>query len=658
MQTVEVKAAQDHLESLTQLKSPIDAIEELVWNSLDADATRIEIQFQLGKLDVLEAISISDDGTGIPLQVGTHVFANIGDSPKLNQKLTPFGRVLHGKSGKGRLRGFGLGKSVTWTTCHATSDGLREYEIRGNFATLKQFQIGDERLTLRTTTGTNIRITAIEKQFRSLLDSDAAIAEMGRRLALYLARYPGIEIIYNGFRVDPTVLEDRRANYPLLLTDENGVEYTAELTIIEWKKATDRKLYFCDREGFALDERAPGIQAAGFQFTAYLKSDLVQHYVEDSSFGMGELRPDVGRMIDVTKDKLRQHFREREQQRVGELVHEWQSEKIYPYESHAQNPLAVAERQVFDICAVKVHEYLPGFVKSDPNNKRLTFRLIKESLETNPQALHAILQQVLNLPQDQQADLAAILERTHLSAILNAAKTVFDRLDFLAGLEELLFGDYEKILLETQQLHRILALELWIFGEQYCKGIDDQSLGELLKQHIQILERPQLVEESGPVLDLTGKARRVDLMLYQQIPQRKPNHFEHLVIELKRPSCVLGEKEITQIKRYAFAVAADQRFDKSRTTWTFMLLGNDLDDYANNECNVANGDFGDIYRSADGAVSVHVRKWATVISDAKWRHQFYRDKLEVQVTNADGIRYLQSRHPEFLPVLTPTAKAS
>ena len=78
---------------------------------------------------------------------------------------------------------------------------------------------------------------------------------------------------------------------------------------------------------------------------------------------------------------------------------------------------------------------------------------------------------MLDLPvQKQQDDLAAILGRTQLAAIINAAKTVVDRLDFVGSLDSLLFGDLKKTLLERKQLHRILAEELRIFGEQYTLG--------------------------------------------------------------------------------------------------------------------------------------------------------------------------------------------
>src|SRR5208337_2975699 len=120
---------------------------------------------------------------------------------------------------------------------------------------------------------------------------------------------------------------------------------------------------------------------------------------------------------------------------------------------------------------------------------------------------------------------------------------------------------FKKGLLERRQLHRILANELWLFGEQYSLGVDDESLRALLAKHINILERDAIVPPIAEVTDLEGRVRRVDLMVYRRYPLGVAAEYEHLVIELRRPSCKIGKAEISQILDYAFAVSADERFD-------------------------------------------------------------------------------------------------
>ncbi|MEX1028358.1 MAG: ATP-binding protein [Candidatus Paceibacterota bacterium] len=649
MQTLDLQVEQDHVESLAKVRNPIIAIEELIWNGLDADATRVDVKLELNGLGGLATIKICDNGSGISADESERAFGHLGGSAKNGVQLTPGGRIPHGKSGKGRFRAFGIGKSVVWASRYKVNGDVRQFDIRGHRSSLKRFVVGEEK-TSPLSTGVEVTISGIEINFVSLMDSEKATDELSKRLALYLRKYPGICITYDEITVDPAGLEEHSETYELQIRDKDGVETEAELTVIEWKTPTERALYFCDEDGFALEESAPGIQAPGFHFTAYLKSNLIPELVDDGAFAFEDMHPVVTSIVDAAKETLRGHFRARESSRASDLVKKWQEEKVYPYEPGEQGPLKSAEREVFDVCAVKVHEYLPSFERSDTRSKQLTFRLIREALESNPDSLHTILRQVLDLPQDQRDDLAAILDRTHLAAIINAATTVVDRLDFLGSLDELLFGGFKKTLLERKQLHRILAEELWIFGEQYKLGIDDESLANALKKHIQLLGRGDLAPgKAEEVTDLEGKQRILDLMLYRQIPQLQPDSFEHLVIELKRPSCKLGQKELAQIENYAFSVMEDERFDKAQTRWTFILIGNELSSHADLKCRVRGKKYGHIHESDDGSLNIYVKKWSTIIAEAKWRYKFFKEKLELEVGTADGIRYLRNKHAEKVP---------
>jgi hypothetical protein len=57
-----------------------------------------------------------------------------------------------------------------------------------------------------------------------------------------------------------------------------------------------------------------------------------------------------------------------------------------------------------------------------------------------------------------------------------------------------------------------------------------------------------------------------------------PTDFErrHLVVELKRPSQPVNEDIISQVKKYAKAVATDDRFKATGVEWDFIALSNSL----------------------------------------------------------------------------------
>ena len=156
---------------------------------------------------------------------------------------------------------------------------------------------------------------------------------------------------------------------------------------------------------------------------------------------------------------------------------------------------------------------------------------------------------------------------------------VADRLKFLHGLEALLFNsDTKGHLKERSQLHRILADNTWVFGEEFSLTVDDQSLTEVLRKHRKLVGQDTVID--GPVKRIDGKVGIVDLMLSRSIPQNHADEREHLVVELKRPAVKVGAEEIKQIEQYAYTVVDDERFRHLKTSWSFWIISNDMDAFA------------------------------------------------------------------------------
>lgn len=65
---IKVLAKADYIASLAHA-SPLAAIEELVWNALDADASEVKIDVIQNPLGAVDAIRISDNGTGIDVEL-------------------------------------------------------------------------------------------------------------------------------------------------------------------------------------------------------------------------------------------------------------------------------------------------------------------------------------------------------------------------------------------------------------------------------------------------------------------------------------------------------------------------------------------------------------------------------------------------------------
>ena len=150
MRTLNVKVQSDHLSKLASVKSPAQALCELIWNGLDADAQKVIVTYKYNTLNAINEISIEDDGHGIFANEADAAFENLGGSWKKHAvKTRTKKRLLHGQEGRGRFKVFALGSTATWTTVYM--DGLQPYSytISGNsdymtFLELKQgllFQI-------------------------------------------------------------------------------------------------------------------------------------------------------------------------------------------------------------------------------------------------------------------------------------------------------------------------------------------------------------------------------------------------------------------------------------------------------------------------------------------------------------------------------------
>ena len=98
----------DFLTKQTYAK-PAQALAELIWNSLDADATLVEVKedtYGVGE----QRIIVADNGTGFSHLDAPGLFSHLGGSWKHQTGETKDKhRFLHGSEGKGRLKAYLLG---------------------------------------------------------------------------------------------------------------------------------------------------------------------------------------------------------------------------------------------------------------------------------------------------------------------------------------------------------------------------------------------------------------------------------------------------------------------------------------------------------------------------------------------------------------------
>lgn len=636
-----VEVQPDFLEKITRAK-PVQALSELIWNSLDADAREVRVSFDHNELDTLSAVIVRDDGVGIPRVQAPEFFRRLGGSWKRPGAATESGRFLHGQEGRGRFKAFAIGDFAEWAVVYARDGKRWSYSITMSANDIRHVTISEEaEADAAAPTGVTLTITEPHKDFRAFVSVTGrhAFAEI---FALYLADYPDISIVIGGQGLDPqSVVASRKA---LSLADivVDGRAHPVRLEIVEWRGLSNRALFLCNDKRFPLVQVDRRFHIGEFQFSAYLQSSYLAAAQREGTAELAEMQPPVVAAIDEAHKAIKDYFRTRAAEQARGYVEEWKAERVYPYTGEPATRVEEVERQVFEIVAVNVARHLPEFEASPPQNKALQLRMLRQAIEKSPEELQTILREVLRLPKRKQEELAELLRDVSLSAIIGSAKLVADRLRFVAGLESILFdAEPKNRLKERSQLHRIVAQNCWLFGEEYSLSVDDQSLTEVLRKHKKELGEEVVID--APVKHISQERGIVDLMLSKATRRHKANEVSHLVVELKAPSVKINAKEITQIEGYAASVMEDERFRNVRVSWVFWVISDDIG--AHGRFRITD-ESGLIHRKDN--VAIYVKTWGQVLDENKARLQFFQERLEFQADKGSSLRHLQDHYAKYL----------
>jgi hypothetical protein len=89
-------------------------------------------------------------------------------------------------------------------------------------------------------------------------------------------------------------------------------------------------------------------------------------------------------------------------------------------------------------------------------------------------------------------------------------------------------------------LHKILEREAWLFGDEWTLTASDETLRRVLVKHLRLLGEDAVYADVMPRSQADGKLLIPDLVLSGSASSFSKSR-EYLVVELKRPSVILGK---------------------------------------------------------------------------------------------------------------------
>lgn len=149
-----------------------------------------------------------------------------------------------------------------------------------------------------------------------------------------------------------------------------------------------------------------------------------------------------------------------------------------------------------------------------------------------------------------------------------------------------------------------------------------------------------------PVLRAEGTDAIPDLVLGRRLETRQ-NHFEHLVVELKRPGHKLTDEDVSQLRTYANAITNDERFDQPNSSFEFWLVGNETKPAVDEQREQEHLPFGVVQNSKK--YRPIVRTWAEVLGDAEHRLKFVQRSLQYESDRDSGLASMRQKYARYLP---------
>ena len=645
-----VRVNHDHLRGLTRCH-PSVGIAELIWNSVDADANKVCVWLRDGPIGAIEVVEVNDDGAGIDVPRVDDAFQKLGGSWKATTKVSGQGRILHGRTGKGRFRAASIGRHLHWNTVNRAIDGtIHAFGISICMDDLTDVEV-QPRDAARSSvaTGTRVSITEIHSPLSNAFDVEVLKERLTEEFGPYLLQYPTVKIGVQGERLDSESLLSDEKNVVL----PPSVPGEVRVRLVEWKRTSERRIFLCAADGTTLAEVPMRSHLLDGYVTAYASSEYFRTSgVQDLAEGQVEQLEEMHPVLAAIREAVKEYVRERLSARAQASVARWKEEEVYPYSGEPGDPIETVEREVFDIVAVQVDRFLPKFNRSPKSIKKAHFTLLRRALESHPDEIAEMLDAFVTLPVVERKLLSDLLKRTTLSNIIRATKIVDDRLHFLRGLEAMLVDpNLRDGFLEREHLHELLAKNTWIFGDAYALTASDESLTKAVRRHVEKAQLEVVVDE--PIRQSDGRQGRLDLMFTRALGS--PAHSrEHLVVELKRPTVKGGEEIVSQVKRYARALAADPRWADTNTKWTFWAVTYELDSFGQDEINQADRPRGRVDVGKNHVV--WLRTWGTLLEECRAKMQFLREALEIETRQEAGVRHLQQVYPDNMPAIVGTKK--
>ena len=616
----------------TELKSyedkPYDCLFEYIWNSFDAGATEVKLNFGTPNegIGYVQNVILSDNGSGWDFDddATTNNFMSSTKKPEKNKSLPK------GQYGRGRY-------AFIWI-----SEEIHVYSKSKKLVLHHNTDIHTENVS-ENIIGTKVEFIQIYENLSDALLSDELEHALSLEFCWLLLENEKYKIYVNNQLLDINLLikdtfEYDKDKLPNSIRERIDDTFSARVVIWKEKPSEYSKFYFMDSTNEnELSKMNTGLnkKSDDFWHSVYITSSLFTS--EESDLSDDENTNQQRIEFPNENERLKKHiidFFKKELVNIRKPYLKKQSDVMYENLVEDKAIPNLNEFGIYDADSYKeliktIYTISPSlFTNRSNSEKRFICATFAGLLTTQENTLiKVVLEQLQELSAEEKQDLLDILNRTKISSVISTIKEIDHRLDVVENLK-ILISEHEKETLEVKHIQKILNENFWIFGEQFrlfssTEGALKNVLLDYAKNVLEIND-PELMH------DPTGE---VDLFL-TKTEQVGETCQRNIIVELKRASKTLGKKEYDQIESYMEKISNENLCNGENQYWEFYLIGKNYNDHIENKIDSAKNhgekSRGLCYNIKDGRYKIYVRKWSDIL-EVEWgnKMKYLKEKLKI-----------------------------
>lgn len=645
---------------------------EAIYNSIDADATQIEVtainqrDAQMNLFDETESlfgIRISDNGTGIKPDKIEPGFLDLEKSWKKGLQRTGK-RPFHGARGCGRFKCLAIGADLQWRSVYMDDDGLKK----------------ELTISLKETDSTHLRISGpIESpdgqigtvltitQLKTALSRRVSTSTEFRKLSFDILNglildleLDSLSVSFFGQEIETKSYKEADKTFTFSFLDQEGNGFEGEMRVLIWNSKvdfTDHKHAFLYKSDGSFLTECPSGFPADYRWPAHtliFKSPGFNKYDWYST----EFTKLYERVEAATKPLVLQYLTSVKRKEFSAVLQKVFEDPRYPFKNTPATPLDIARQTTYNHVLGEL--VFDNTRELAPQKKALWVVLpLLERLFGGDYVLGESLEKILDLDSGDVEKFHSFVTRIKLSKILAKYAELIRRKTFLDTLSKLVYDEnLSMYLAERTQLHKIVAEEVWIFGEGFEESnllSNDQSIVTLIRSYVKredlLFDTPENNTEIESIIrqlqsDPETCVQKVpDLAMMKRVKNGGGERF--LVIELKKPSVKIDAR----CRKQALDVFAGISSAKKKGAlhidpqhqWQYCLVSSAMDDRLRGEFTSS----GHLEEKEDGNYVIDVWKWSDVISEANNRIDEEMNQLTIKVQENDCKKLLESYQTRF-----------